>query len=203
MITPSQFMFWRDECSGFGGAFVKAKKRTVPPNTPSSSLTRRHGTWPYFSLATGPKPGRAHMHDAERPCWLSEVKCNATVATFAANSSSYRLHPAAASMGVKRYNLATYESFSESSISLHVLPRPPCAYGTVRVGNRVPLKAWQTRPYANAPTLYSSFQRSNLFSISGVICRLRAFAAAMNARCGIYEILILKTKGMEKGGAHK
>ena len=98
LVTQSHFMFWRDECSGFGEAFVRAKKRTVPQNTHYSSLTRRHGTCPYFELATGPRSERVYVHEAERSYWLSEVKMYHHIVTVVV-ISSYRPRPAVANIG--------------------------------------------------------------------------------------------------------
>jgi len=99
----------------------------------------------------------------------------------------------------KRYNLATYECFSESSLSLHVVPRAPTGAWD-RPGSAIGTTSGEDKGdrYATVPTPYSSLQRSNLFSISGVICRLRAFAAATNARCGTYQFVILKLRAWRK-----
>ena len=54
--------------------------------------------------------------------------------------------------------------------------------------------AGKRRTYADMLTPYSLFQRSNFRSISGVICRLRVFAAATNASCGTYEFSDIEIK---------
>ena len=99
----------------------------------------------------------------------------------------------------KRYNLATYECFSESSFSLHVVPRAPAGIWD-RPESAIGPSSGQDKGdrYTTVSTPYSSLQRSNLFSISGVICRLRAFAAATKARCGTYQFLILKLRAWRK-----
>jgi hypothetical protein len=65
-------------------------------------------------------------------------------------------------------------------------------------GNTFLLGAERMGRYANVATPDSSLQRSNRFSISGVICRLRAFAAATKARCGTYKFLKFKLGAWRK-----
>jgi hypothetical protein len=92
-----------------------------------------------------------------------------------------------ASAATRRYK---HESSLHTGVALNRVSQAcassaPCAGSSRWLGNKVPpFRAGKRVIYANMPTPYSSFQRSNLRNISGVICRLRVFAAAMNALCG-------------------
>jgi hypothetical protein len=69
-----------------------------------------------------------------------------------------------------------------------------CFLGPLGARGRPGLSVTVVMTYANMLAQYSLLQRSNFRNISGVICRLRAFAAATNASCETYKSLGLKSK---------
>jgi len=95
LVIPGRILcLWRDECSGFGETFVRAKKRTV---SPKHALLLAHEMARDMSIfLTGNRTeikARACVSGAERPCWLSGVKMYRHIVTVSVNSS-YRPHPA-------------------------------------------------------------------------------------------------------------
>ena len=122
MIPRSHFMFWRDECSGFGEAFERAKKRTIPPK---HALLLAHEKERDMSIfRTGNRTeikARACVRDAERPYRLSGMKMYRHIVTVAVNSS-YRPHPAVADMrGSGTTSLHTNVSLNRASLCMWFL----------------------------------------------------------------------------------